>query len=74
MALNIRVKFEKKLTCAFKYDIINLVNFHQNIFESLKLGSYVLTMILNSTGELCVMEMNNDAKFEEELTCQLKLT
>ena len=24
------------------------------------------------TGEICVMTMKNDAKFEEELTCQLK--
>ena len=25
------------------------------------------------TGELCVMTMKNDAKFEEELTCQFKI-
>ena len=24
------------------------------------------------TGELCVMTMKNDAKFEKELTCQFK--
>ena len=30
-------------------------------------------MILKLTGELCVMTMNNDAKFEEELTCQFKI-
>ena len=29
-------------------------------------------MSLKFTGELCVMAMNNDAKFEEELTCQFK--
>ena len=28
---------------------------------------------LTFTGELCVMTMKNDAKFEEELTCQLKI-
>ena len=28
---------------------------------------------LKFTGELCVMTMNNDAKFEEELTCQFKI-
>ena len=30
-------------------------------------------MSLNLTGELCVMKMKNDAKFEIELTCQFKI-
>ena len=30
-------------------------------------------MSLKIAGELCVMAMTNDAKFEEELTCQLKI-
>ena len=30
-------------------------------------------MNLKSTEELCVMKMKNDAKFEEELTCQFKI-
>ena len=30
-------------------------------------------MSLKFTGKLCVMTMNNDAKFEEELTCQFKI-
>ena len=30
-------------------------------------------MSLKFTGELCVMTMKNDAKFEEKLTCQLKI-
>ena len=29
-------------------------------------------MSLKFTGELCVMTMKNDAKFEKELTCQFK--
>ena len=29
-------------------------------------------MSLKFTGEFCVMTMKNDAKFEEELTCQFK--
>ena len=29
-------------------------------------------MSLKFTGGICVMEMKNDAQFEEELTCQLK--
>ena len=30
-------------------------------------------MSLKSTEELCVMKMKNDAKFEEELTCNFKI-
>ena len=30
-------------------------------------------MSLRFTGELCVMTMTNDAKFEEELTCRFKI-
>ena len=30
-------------------------------------------MSLKIAGELCVMRITNDAKFEEELTCQFKI-
>ena len=30
-------------------------------------------MSLKFTGELCVMTMKNDARFEEELICQFKI-
>ena len=30
-------------------------------------------MTLKLTGELCVMTIKNDAKFEKELTCQFKI-
>ena len=30
-------------------------------------------MSLKFTGELCIMTMKNDAKIEEELTCQFKI-
>ena len=30
-------------------------------------------MSLKFTGEFCVMTMKNDAKIEEELTCQFKI-
>ena len=30
-------------------------------------------MSLQFTGELCVMTVKNDAKFEEELICQFKI-
>ena len=39
MALNINATFEGKLTCAFKNDMWNVANFHQNTFESLKIGT-----------------------------------
>ena len=29
-------------------------------------------MSLKFTGELCVVTLKNDAKFEEELTCRMK--
>ena len=41
----------------------------------LLLGPFIQSrkcMSLKFTGELCVMTMKNDAKFEEELTCQFK--
>ena len=30
-------------------------------------------MSLKFTGELCVMAIKNDVKFEEDLTCQFKI-
>ena len=41
MALNIGVKFEGKLTCAFKNDMTNLANFHQSMFERLRIGIFI---------------------------------
>ena len=80
MALNTDAKSEGKLTCASKNDTKNLANFHQSTFESLKLGLLMgpsiqsrKCMSLRFTGELCVMTMKNDAIFEEDLTCQLKI-
>ena len=39
MALKIDATFEGKLTCAFKNDMRYLTNFHQSLFESLKIGT-----------------------------------
>ena len=73
-------KIRKKTDLAFKHDMRNLANFHQSMFESLKLGLWWdpfiqsrKCMSLKFTGEFCVMTMKNDAKFEEELTCQFKI-
>ena len=41
MALSIDKKFEGKLTCAFKHDMRKLANFHQSMFESLKIGTFI---------------------------------
>ena len=41
MALNIGVKYEGKLTCAFKNDMRSLANFHQSMCESLKIGTFI---------------------------------
>ena len=39
MPLNIGATFEGKLSYAFKNDMRNLANFHQSMFESLKIGT-----------------------------------
>ena len=41
MALNIDAKFEETLTCASENNIRNLANFHQIMFEGLKLGTFI---------------------------------
>ena len=41
MALNIDAKFEAGMTCAFKNEMKNLASFHQNIFESIKIGTFM---------------------------------
>ena len=43
MALNIGVKYEGKLTCVFKNDMKNFTNFHQSMFESLNIGTFVVS-------------------------------
>ena len=68
MALNIDATFEGKLTCAFKNDMRNLANFHQSMFESVKIGTLmgsfypIKFMSSNFTGEICVMAMKNDPR------------
>ena len=50
------------------------------MFESLKIGTFIGSFYpkykmyeFKFTGELCVMTMKNDSKFEEDLTCQFKI-
>ena len=71
MAQDIDTKFEEKITCAFKNDMSQLPSFHQSTWYSqhwnfwwdpfLQSRKYIS---LKFTGELCVMKMKNDAKFE----------
>ena len=79
MALKTDTIFKGKLTFASKNYMRNLTNFHQSTFESLNiwtiLGSFIQNrkcMSLKFTEELCVMEMKDDGKIEEKLTCQFK--
>ena len=39
MTLESDAKFEEKLTCGLENDMRNLANFHQSMFESLKIGT-----------------------------------
>ena len=80
MALNIDATFEGELTCVFKNDMGNLADFHQIMFESLKIGTLMGSFYpKQKIYELKIQRRNlchdkkNDAKFEEESTCQFKI-
>ena len=80
MTLESDAKFEEKFTCGLENDTRNLANFHQEQTKVSKLrlllGHFVQSwkfMSLKCTRELCVTKMKNNAKFEEELTCQFKI-
>ena len=48
---------------------------HESLKTGTLLGSFIQSrkyMSLKLTGELCVMTMKNDAKFEKRLFCQFK--
>ena len=76
MELNTDATFEGKLTCAFKHDIRNLAHFHQSMFGSLKIGTLMASFCLKlKVDELKIYRgsCKNDAKIEEEFTCQFKI-
>ena len=63
------------VTCVLKNDTRNLSNFHQSTQKFQKMlflwGPFIQKrkcMSLNFTGQLCVMTMKNNAKFEKKLT------
>ena len=80
MTLECDAKFEEKLTCGLENDMRNLANFHQSMFESLKIGTLMgsfypkqkMYELKIHRGVLC-HDMENDAIFEGELTCQFKI-
>ena len=47
MVLIIDATFVGKLSCAFKSDTRNLANFHQSMFESVKIGTLVGSFYAN---------------------------
>ena len=79
MTLKSDAKFGERLTSGLENDRRNLANFHQSK-QSLKVGTFIGSFIqsrkcmsLKFTGELRLMTMKNDSKFEKELTRQFKI-
>ena len=71
MALKNDAKFKEKLTCGFKYDMRNLMNFHPVIQNSKNFTSmdsfcpkYIRFEIKKNTGKLSFMTLKNDKKYE----------
>ena len=70
MTLKGDAKFKEKLTCGFKYDMRNLMNFHPTTQTSKNFTSMgyfcpkCTRFELKSTEELSFMTLNSDAKFE----------
>ena len=80
IALEIDTKFEAKLACVSKNWHEEFGKFSPEHLKVSKLGPWWHTFIsswkcmsLTITGELCVMTIKNDAKIDEELTCQFKI-
>ena len=71
MTLKSDAKFTEKLTCGFKYDMINVVNFHPNTqkSENFTLMGYFcpkyMRFEVKHIEELSFMTLNSDAKFEK---------
>ena len=74
MALESDAKFEQKLTCGLANDkeFGKFSSGHTKVLKwGLLLGPFIQSrkcMSLKYTGELCVMTVKNDPKFEKELT------
>ena len=70
MTLKSDPKIREKLTCGFKYNMRNLVEFHpitqksETFFLRCSFGSKCTRFELQNTEELSFMTMNSDTKFE----------
>ena len=70
MTLKGDAKFKEKLTCGFKYDMRNFVNFHPTTQKSKKFTSMgyfcpkYMRFELKNTEELSFITLNSDARFE----------
>ena len=70
MTLKNDAKFKEKLTCGFKYDMRNLVNFHPTTQKSENFTSMgyfcpkYMRFELKNTEKVSFMTQDNDAKFE----------
>ena len=80
MTLTIDAKFEKKTDLCFQKWHGEFGKFSPKHWKVSKLGLWWYPFIqsrkcmsLKLTGELCVITMKNDAKFEQQLTCQFKI-
>ena len=68
--------FEKELTCHFKVDMRNLMNFDLSTWKSLNrllLSTVYIVWAKKSTEELSFMKLKRDTKFEEESTFHFKI-
>ena len=80
MTLESGVQFEEKLTCGLENDIKKFGQFSPEHTKVSKLGLLLGPFIQSSKcmsfkfkRVVCVMTMKNDAKFEQEFTCQFKI-
>ena len=80
MKLESDAKFQEKMTRGLENNMRNLENFYHSTWKlGLKIGTFMgyfyskKKMSLNFTGQLCVLTMKKDAKFEKDLTSS-KLT
>ena len=70
MTLKTDANFKEKLTCGFKYDMKNLVNFHPTTQKSKKVFGWVLfvqsiqSLSYKNIEEYSFITLNRDAKFE----------
>ena len=68
-------KIGEKLTCRFKNDMMNLMNFDPSTRNLCFSGLFVTKVYVrakNVTEELCLIAHKIDAKFEGKLTCAFK--